>query len=349
MAPKVDPQYLTTLLLKLVNIPSPTGNTQKITEIIAAEFRKLGLSTHRTKKGAILARLPGQKPEPARALSAHADTLGAMVKEIKTNGRLAIINLGGYYAGSVVGEYCLVETAEGQHYTGTVVQNKQSVHIHAISDAHQSAEHLSDLEIRLDARTNCKSQTEALGIQVGDFVSWDPRPQVTESGFIKSRHLDDKASIAACMAAAEAFIRTGLQPARTTYLYISPYEEVGHGAASGIPADVEELLVVDIGIVGEGQNSDEHGVSICPKDGGGPYDRQLTHKLVSLAQEANISYNLDIFINYSSDGTAAWRAGADFRVGLIGPGVDASHAYERTHTESLLNTAALIVEFMNAP
>jgi putative aminopeptidase FrvX len=232
--------------------------------------------------------------------------------------------------------------------SGTVVQSKQSVHIHSRSDVHHSAETLEQVEVRLDARTTSKSETEALGIRVGDFVSWDPRAQVTETGFIKSRHLDDKASAAAIIATAEALVRAGIKPTRTAYLYFSTYEEVGHGGASGIPDDIDELLVVDIGIVGEGQASDEYAVSICPKDGGGPYDLTLRRKLVSLAETANIPYQLDIFVNYASDGTAAWQAGAAYRVGLIGPGIDSSHAYERTHQDSLNNTARLIAEFLLA-
>ena len=346
MTPAIRPEYLKQHLLKLLNTPSPTGNTEKAIDLVGAEFANLGLPTQRTAKGALIATLSGASTRPAKALSAHVDTLGGMVKEIKSNGRLVISSLGGYYPGSIVGEYCRVETVQGKTYSGTVLLNKQSVHIHRIGQMHDGADDFANLEVRLDAQTASKEETEALGIQVGDFISWDPRPQITETGFIKSRHLDDKACVAIFLAVAEAFQREAVTPAQTTYFYISPYEEVGHGASSGIPDDVGELVVADIGIVGEGQNSDEYGVSICPKDGGGPYDLKLRRKLVSLAEAAGIPYNLDIFIHYSSDGTAAWRAGATFRVGLIGPGVDASHAYERTHEESLINTARLIIEFM---
>ena len=348
MTPGIRSEYLKQHLLKLLNTPSPTGSTDRAIDLVEAEFSSLGLPTQRTTKGALIATLSGPSSGPAKALSAHVDTLGGMVKEINSNGRLAITSLGGYYPGSVVGEYCSIETAQGETFSGTVVLNKQSVHIHRLAQIHEAANDLANLEVRLDAQTSSKEETEALGIQVGDFISWDPRPQLTETGFIKSRHLDDKACVAIFLAVAEAFQRESVEPAHTTHFYISSYEEVGHGASSGIPDNVDELLVVDIGIVGEGQSSDEYGVSICPKDGSGPYDLKLRRKLVSLAEAANISHNLDIFINYSSDGSAAWRAGATFRVGLIGPGVDASHAYERTHEESLLNTARLIMEFMQA-
>jgi putative aminopeptidase FrvX len=349
MSPTIHLPYLKTVLLELLNTPSPTGNTSKAIDFVANEFARLNISAKRTPKGALLATLPGSTNGPAKALSAHVDTLGGMVKEIKSNGRLAITNIGGYYAGSVVGEYCTVETANGQIFTGTVVQTKQSIHIHNQAELHRSAENLASVEIRLDAHTTSKVETEALGIAVGDFVSWDPRAQITEAGFIKSRHLDDKASVSILLAVAEAFQRERVSPNRATHFYISTYEEVGHGGASGIPDDIEELLVIDIGIVGEGQASDEFGVSICPKDGSGPYDLQLRRKLVTLAQAAKIPYNLDVFVNYASDGSAAWQAGAVYRVGLIGPGVDSTHAYERTHEESLRHTAQLIIEYMSTP
>lgn len=349
MSPTINATYLTDFLLKLLHTASPTGNTEKAISLVEAEFNLLDIHTQRTKKGALIATLPGSEDRPARALSAHVDTLGGMVKEIKPNGRLALTNIGGYYAGSIVGEYCTIETSDGRIFSGTVIQNKQSVHIHQMQEIHKSAASLDELEVRLDVHTKSKAETEALNIQVGDFVSWDTRTHMTDTGFIKSRHLDDKASVAVCLATAEALQRENVSPNRTIYFYISPYEEVGHGASSGIPENVGELLVIDIGIVGEGQSSDEFSVSICVKDTNGPYDLNLRRQLVSLAKAAEIPYNLDVFVNYSSDGSAAWKAGLSARVGLIGPGIDASHAYERTHQESLVNTARLTMEFLLAP
>jgi putative aminopeptidase FrvX len=183
---------------------------------------------------------------------------------------------------------------------------------------------------------------------VGDFVSFDPRTTVTGSGFVKSRHLDDKAGVAIMLAVAKALVDAGLEPAQTTTFYVSPYEEVGHGAASGIPEGARELLVVDMGALGDGQNSDEYTVSICAKDSSGPYDLHVRRKLVALCQEHDIPYKVDVYPHYGSDGSAALRAGADLVVGLIGPGVDASHAFERTHQDSLLHTARLAAAYLLA-
>lgn len=348
MSPVVDLDYAKTILLKLLNTPSPTGNTVEAIKLVDSEFTNLGLTTTHTIKGSLLATFPGKTEQPAKIVSAHVDTLGGIVKEIKSNGRLVISSLGGYYSGSIVGEYCTVETASGQKITGTVLIEKQSVHIHRGDEIHNLANNLSNLEVRLDARTTSKKETLAMGIQVGDFINWDPRAQVTDTGFIKSRHLDDKASVAIILATVKSMQKHNLTPQYTTHFYITTYEEVGHGASGGLPATADELLAIDIGVLGIGQEGSEFGVMICAKDGGGPYDLQLRRKLVSLAQDANIDYYLDVLTYYGSDGTAALRAGAEMRVGLIGPGVDSTHAYERTHTESILNTTRLLIKYLQA-
>ena len=343
----IDVQYLTDFLTRLLRTPSPTGNTGTAIALTERAFVNLGLQTYRTNKGALVAVLPGRSDARARAVSGHVDTLGAMVKEILESGRLRLAQLGGYVWKTVEGEYCQIETADGQRYTGTVLAHKTAVHTYTRTEIDE-AKADKDIEVRLDARTTSEQETRALGIEVGDFVSYDARTVVTESGFIKSRHLDDKAGVAAMVAEAKALLDAGLMPAQTSYLYVSPYEEVGHGAASGIPAAVQELLVVDMGAMGDGQNSDEYTVSICAKDSSGPYDLGMRRTLVGLCQENEIPFKLDIYPHYGSDGSAALRAGADLVVGLIGPGVDGSHAYERTHRDSLVHTARLVLAYLLA-
>ncbi len=342
----IDLNYITDILLKLLNTPSPTGDTDTAVSLVEHEFNALGIATRRTGKGALIATIPGKSADAPRALSGHVDTLGGMVKEIKSNGRLKISSLGGYYPGSIVGEYCTVHTATGDAISGTVLLNKQSVHIHPRDEIHTAAKNLNELEVRLDARSASQEETAVLGIHVGDFISWNPRATLTDGGFVKSRHLDDKAGVATMLGAAEMLVRQKLTPAVTTHFYISTYEEVGHGASAGIPHDIAELLVVDMGVVGEGQTGDEFSVSICAKDSSGPYDLHLRQRLVSLADANDIPHRVDIFVSYGSDGSAALRAGLDARVALIGPGVDSSHAYERTHQDALKHTTALIVAYL---
>jgi putative aminopeptidase FrvX len=345
---EIDVTYLTENLVRLLRTPSPTGNTGAAVTLLEEAFARLGLQTERTNKGALLATFPGASSMRPRALSGHVDTLGAMVKEIQQDGCLRLSQLGGYLWQTVEGEYCTIETADGRTYTGTVLAHKTSVHTYGRGELGEVKHTDKDVQVRLDERTTSAEETRRLGIEVGDFVAFDPRTTVTASGFVKSRHLDDKAGVGVMLATAKALLDARARPAQTTFFYISPYEEVGHGAASGIPASVKELLVIDMGALGDGQNSDEYTVSICAKDSGGPYDLGMRRKLVTLCETHHIPYKVDIYPNYASDGGAALRAGADLVVGLIGPGVDASHAYERTHQDSLLHTARLAAAYLLA-
>jgi putative aminopeptidase FrvX len=341
-------EYLVDQLVRLLRTPSPTGDSGLAISLMEEAFGALGLRTERTNKGGLVVSMPGRSSTRPRALSGHVDTLGAMVKEIKSDGRLKLTTLGGYLWQTVEGEYCTIHTEEGKRYTGTVLAHKTAVHTYGRQGLANSKHTADDVEVRLDERATSADETRQLGIEVGDFCSYDPRTTVTESGFIKSRHLDDKAGVAVMLAAAKTLVDGGLTPAQTTTFYISPYEEVGHGAASGIPAEVKELLVVDMGALGDGQNSDEYTVSVCAKDSTGPYDLGMRRRLISLCQGHDIPFKVDIYPSYGSDGSAALRAGADLVVGLVGPGVDASHAYERTHRDSLLHTARLAVAYLLA-
>jgi putative aminopeptidase FrvX len=332
-------------LVGLLNSPSPTGYTRRAIHYVRDTLAQFPLEIEINRKGALIATWEGRAVDHPRALTAHVDTLGAMVQEIKQGGRLKLTQIGGYAWGSVEGEGCRVITADGREWSGTILPTKASVHVHGqqVRELERKSE---NMELRLDARTSSAEETRALGIEVGDFVAFDPRVVVTDTGFIRSRHLDDKAGVAAIVGAVKALVGAGLTPAQRTTFHISNYEEVGHGAATGIPDDVGELLVVDMAAVGEGQQSDEFSAGICVKDSGGPYDLGLRQRLVALAEAADIPYRLDVYPHYGSDGGAAWRAGADLAVGLIGPGVDASHGYERTHQDSLEASIRLIVEYL---
>jgi putative aminopeptidase FrvX len=336
----IDTDYLTDFLLGLLNTPSPTGDAEAGIAYTERALRELGLQTQRTVKGALVATLEGQSSSDPRGVTAHVDTLGAMVKEIKGNGRLILTQIGGYAWNMIEGEGVTISTEGQGTYRGSVQLNKASSHVHggAVNEAKREA---STLEVRIDARTNIAAETRALGIAVGDFVYLDPRVEMG-NGFIRSRHLDDKACVACVLAAVKALQEAGETPAQRTTLHFSNYEEVGHGAAGGFPSDLVELLTVDMAAIGDGQTSDEFHCTLCVKDSGGPYHREMSRKLRRLASEKGLMLRTDIYPYYGSDGEALWRAGADVRVALIGPGVDASHGYERTHLEALVDTAKLI-------
>ncbi|MHB9144304.1 MAG: M42 family metallopeptidase [Symbiobacteriia bacterium] len=345
MALTLDTEYLIEFLLRLLATRSTTGYTAAAVDLVEQELQALGYAARRTVKGALLVTLPGKADGPARAITAHVDTLGGMVREVKDNGRLKITAVGGLEAHAIEGEYCEVKTLDGKTFTGTCVPSKASVHVFG-EEYRKQERNLENMEIRLDEVVKTRDEALALGIHPGDFVLFDPRPVYTESGFVKSRYLDDKASVACIVAALKAMKEAGLQPAVTSHVLISVYEEVGHGAPAGLPEAIEELVAVDMAAVGKGQASDEYTVTICAKDSSGPYDLGLRQRLVQLAEAEGLRHCTDIYPYYGSDASAAVRAGWNIRHGLIGPGVDASHTHERTHRDALDGTARLIVAYL---
>jgi len=343
--PKIDTDALLTFLTHLLNTPSPTGYTENAISLCENELGDIpGVSLSRTNKGALVGVLPGQSEEGWRAMTAHVDTLGAMVKMIKANGRLKMSKLGGYAWNTVEGEGVNVFTQDGEAVRGSILLDKASSHVHG-QDVGKTERNDENMEIRLDAHTTSKDETRSLGIEVGNFIAFDPRVEVT-NGFVRSRHLDDKACVACMIFAVKALVRAGLKPKKTSVLHVSNYEEVGHGAAAGIPPQVTELLSVDMAAVGDGQTSDEFHTTLCVKDSGGPYHYGLSQRMRQLAEKYGIPYKVDIYPYYGSDGEAFWRAGGDVAVALIGPGVDASHNYERTHTEALLATTQWCLAYL---
>jgi len=349
MIPSVDVSQMVEFLVGLLNIPSPTGDTERATAYVRSAFSSLysadELVFRMTPKGTLVGRLKGRRSDAPRAVTAHVDTLGAMVQGIKESGRLSITQLGRWRWTSVDGEGVTIFASGGKQYRGTVLPTTASIHAHTVEEQRQPREG-SNTEVRIDAVTSSRQETEALGIRVGDIIAFDPRVEVADTGFVRSRHLDDKASVATIYGALASLGAAGLAPAKDTTIHISNYEEVGHGGAGGFPGDLADLLAVDMAVVAPGQRSDEFSVTVCAKDSGGPYHLALRRELEALAEENELRYCTDVYPFYSSDGTAHWRAGGNARVGLIGPGVDASHHYERTHRDALESTAQLIAAYL---
>ena len=289
----IDVDAMQAFMVGLLNTPSPTGFTERAIDYVEQALAPLPLSLRRTGKGALAAEWAGRADNAPRGVTAHVDTLGAMVKEIKDNGRLRLTKIGGFHWNTVEGEGCTVFTAGGAAVRGTLLIAKASSHVHGAETGQMKRED-ENMEVRLDERTTSARETRGLGIQVGDFVAFDPRVEIGPAGFIRSRHLDDKAAVAAIFGAVSAMAQAGVEPAQRTTLLFSNYEEVGHGAASGFPADMVELLAVDMAAIGQGQESDEFNVTICAKDSAGPYDLPLRRRLVALAEAAGIPYKLDI-------------------------------------------------------
>ncbi len=315
-------------LQELLKINSPTGFTSDIISFIEKSFRGSGLHIKKSNKGGLLISFSEQ---PELVLSGHIDTLGAMVKELKCDGSLEITQLGSYPLNSFEGEYVSVRNSNGKLFRGTFLLNNPSDHVN--KKVRSENREFSSMSVRIDENATSSEDLEKLGLAVGDFIFYDTRFETGPSGFVKSRFLDDKA----CAAIMIELIRHFEKKKSSTKagFFFSNYEEVGHGSCAGIPASAKELLVLDMAVVGEGCTGREDAVSICVKDSSGPYDFFVTDRLRKLAKEKKIDFETDIYPYYGSDGSAALAAGYDVRVGLIGPGVSASHGVERTHVKGL--------------
>jgi len=337
-------QYILDTMKKLLACDSPTGFTGNAAQLMLDEFRSLGIPARLTRKGCVLADLGGEG-NPL-VISAHIDTLGCMVAEVKSNGRLRLAKLGGLHPNSVEGESCRIYTRFGKVYSGTMQLLNASIHVNnKFSDTKRDYD---TMEVLIDEATASREETEALGISAGDIVCFDTRTIITESGYIKSRFLDDKLSAAILLGIAKEVADSTLQLKRKVTLSFTTYEEVGHGGSAVLPEDTEELLCVDMGCIGDGLTCDEKKVSICAKDAHGPYDYDMTTALIRLAKEHGLDYAVDLYPFYGSDAGAALAAGADVRYALIGPGVYASHGYERSHVQGAENTYRLIRAYLEA-
>ena len=337
----MDITYCVEQLKALCAIDSPSGFTDRAADYLMEELTRLGYAPEKTRKGGVRVCLGGEGSP--LLLMAHVDTLGAVVQSIKGNGRLVLSPVGGLRAENCEAENCRIYTRFGGTYTGCRQIVNASSHVN--DDYAGAKRQFNQMEVVIDQPVKSEQDTRDLGICEGDFVCFGPRTTVTDSGYIKSRFLDDKLSAAMLLALAKELKDQGISPKRKVYLHFTVYEEVGHGAAASVPGDVEELLSVDMGCVGEGLQCTEREVSICAKDSGGPYDYQVTTALVEAAKAAGAAYAVDVYPHYGSDAEAALRAGYDVRHGLIGAGVYASHGYERSHVDGVENTLKLLWQY----
>ena len=330
------------LLEQIINIDSPTGYCNKVINYLETVVKELGFNYTKNQKGNLIVDVKG-KSNYTIGLSAHVDTLGLMVRSINSDGTLKFTTLGGPLLNTYNAEYCKVYTREGKVYTGTILSTSPAVHVFPDSRSKDLKE--DTMCVRLDEVVYSRSDTQKLGIQTGDIIAIDPKFEITEKGYIKTRFLDDKASAFLLLELLRYLKEQNITPENNLKLIFSTYEEVGFGA-SNIP-NINEMLAVDMGCIGLDLNCTEEQVSICAKDSGGPYDYDMITNLINIAKEKNISYAVDIYPFYSSDATASLRAGNDIKAALIGTGVAASHGMERTHKHGLENTFNLILGYLN--
>ncbi|WP_292043468.1 MULTISPECIES: osmoprotectant NAGGN system M42 family peptidase [unclassified Brevundimonas] len=346
LRPVIDLDYLKDRLIELLNIPSPTGYTDEAVWWLCRELERLGVDYELTRRGAVRARLRGKKSLPARAIVAHIDTLGAQAKQVKANGRLELVPIGNWSSRFAEGARATI-FAESGAWRGTILPLKASGHTFN-EEVDSQPVNWQQVELRIDAVTHSREDTLALGIDVGDIIAIDPQPEVTDTGFIVSRHLDDKAGVATLLATLETMVREDRTPTVDTWFLFTIAEEVGLGASSVLLPDVAAMVTVDNGTTAPGQNSSEFGVTIAMADQTGPFDWHLSRKLVQLARTYDIKHQKDVFRYYRSDSASALEAGADIRTALVTFGIDASHGYERIHESALQDLTHLLVAYAEA-
>lgn len=342
----IDTDYLLEMLLELLRIPSPSGFTDEIVHFTGEELTRFGINFELTRRGAIRANLGGALRSPDRALVVHLDTLGAMVKNLKHNGRLEVVPIGTWSSRFAEGARVTVFTDHAKH-RGTILPLKASGHTYHTEIETQPVD-WQQLEVRVDEAATSYEDLVSLGFNVGDFIAIDPNPEISESGYINSRHLDNKAGVATLFAATKAVLDSKISLPVDCHLLFTISEEVGSGASAVLHQDVAEMVTIDNATPAPGQNSRERGVTIAMKDEVGPFDYHLTHKLLGICREYQIPHQRDVFRYYRSDSASAVDAGNDIRTALACFGVDSSHGYERTHIDALRSLATLLTLYVQS-
>lgn len=340
---KFDKEYFKRVAEEVFRCDSPTGYTDNVISLVKRYVDSYGYETNILNNGALEVSIKGKDSSKIVATSAHCDTLGLMVRSIKSDGKLTLTALGGPSTPTLDGEYCTIYTRDGKKYTGTILSTSPAVHV--FKDANTKSRSIDDLEVRLDEEVFSKADVEKLGIQNGDIVAYDTKFTITDTGFLKTRFVDDKASVAILLMLLKYTSEHQIKFKHDTKIYFVVYEEVGHGA-SMVDKNISEFVTLDMGCIGLDLAGSEYAVSICAKDSGGPYDYELTTRLINMAKENGLNYTVDIFPFYGSDVGAARRAGVDMKGALIGSGVSASHGMERTHLKGIENTLKLIYAYL---
>ena len=333
-------EYAVEKTVELLQIDSPTGYTENATKWVIEQFESLGFSARYTVKGGVIVDLGGKDSDNGLLLEVHTDTLGGMVAEVKGNGRLRITNLGGMNANNAEAENVRVVTKFNGIYEGTLQLVNASTHVNL--EYNGTKRTFDTVEVVLDELVSNAADVKKLGIDVGDVVCFEPRTRVTEKGYIKSRYLDDKLSVGILLGFAKYLADNKIVPQRRVYGHVTVFEEVGHGGSASVPTGVTEAISIDMGCVGNGLQCTERQVSICAKDSGGPYNYTVVTNLIAAAKREGADYAVDAYPAYGSDVEATLRGGNDIRHGLIGAGVYASHGYERSHKDGVLNTLKVL-------
>jgi len=175
-------------LEQLVNIDSPSGYTANATKFFVETLKSYDREPIYTAKGAVSCNL-GDNPKIV--LAAHTDTLGGIVSKINDDGTLRMSIVGGVLLPSFEGSYLRICTMEDKIFTGTLLLNNPATHANRSAGSETRSE--DNMHIRIDEEVFTAKDVEKLGISVGDFICFEPHYTETDSGFIKSKFMDNKA------------------------------------------------------------------------------------------------------------------------------------------------------------
>lgn len=340
---QLDREYLLKVMQDFINTPSPVSYYEEVNPLLIRYGASLGYEVSFDRKRTGYIKLQGKSDEKTICIGAHLDTLGLIVRRIDSDGMIRVRNLGGINFNNIEGETVTVHTRDGSCYTGLAACQSHSVHV--FDDARTLTRDENTMMVILDEDVHSKEDVRALGIEHGDIISLEPHFTVTDSGFIKSRFIDNKASVACVFAVLKYMKEQGLVPEFNTWFAFPHYEEIGHGGAY-VPQEVSEYIAIDIGVIGPDHNGKETKVSICVKDNFSPYDRTLTMQLVNAAKAAHIDFVEDVFYRYGTDANAAVRAGNNLCAAAFGMGTFSSHGVERTHIRAVEGTARLLAAYL---
>ena len=340
---QIDEQFLLKCFREIVSVPSPVGYYVELNPVLEKYAAMFGQTMTFDNRSTAYITLDGEDNSKTVLVGAHADTLGLIVRKIDADGKLRVRNLGGINFMNLEGETVTVHTRDGRAYTGLLACQSHSVHV--FDDARTLERNETTMTVLLDEMVSSKEDVTALGIRHGDFVSVDPRCQITENGFIKSRFIDDKMAVACSFAMLKYLKDHGLKPKYRTILAFPYNEEIGFGGTY-VPQEVSEYIAVDIGLIGPDYEGSEYSVSICAKDMASPYDYELTNRLIGYAEKAGCDYCVDVYYRYGTDGNAAMRAGNNLRAATFGMAVYCSHGMERTHISGVANTVNLLLAYV---
>ncbi|MBQ9543548.1 MAG: peptidase M42 [Clostridia bacterium] len=339
----VDIAFLVDCFKDIVSVPSPLGYGKMLDPVLDRYAERFGKKTFRDRRGTPYVLLEGEDPSKTVLVGAHSDTIGLVVRRIDTDGKLRVRALGGIVYSSLEGETVYIINREGKIFSGLMSCQKHSTH--SFSGMAKEPRDEDTMLINIDERVSTKEEVLALGIRPGDPVSAEPHAVLTPSGFLKSRYIDDKAAVACVFTMLKYLCENSLKPKYNTLLAFPYCEENGLGGAY-VPPEVSEYVAVDIIPTGPDTDCTEFTTAVCASDIIGPYDYDLTSRLLAYAEKAGCECTVELAKIYSTDAAAAMRSGNDLVGAAFGMPVFGSHGMERTHVDGLKNTVNLLLAYV---